>query len=121
MVSKRPGAALTTGPSCARSWEGSVRGSRVLAIVSISWARSVPELLGGDPGALGHRRHLGPDHVGIDRGLADPGAVATVAAGDDVLAANELGVAADALRDQLRMLDEIRFRFDHAGDQHLAG
>ncbi len=34
--------------------------------------------------------------------------------------ADQLGVAADALRDQLGMLDEIRFRFDHAGDQHLA-
>ena len=34
--------------------------------------------------------------------------------------ADQVGVAADALRDQFRMLDEIRFRFDHTGDQHLA-
>ena len=69
-----------------------------------------PELLAGDPRALGHRRELGPHHVGIDRGLADPGAVAAIAAGDHVLAADEFGVAADALRDQLRMLDEVRLR-----------
>ena len=35
-----------------------------------------------DARAFGHRRELGPDHVGIDRGLADPGAIAAVAAGD---------------------------------------
>ena len=76
---------------------------------------------GGNARAFGHRRHLGPDHIGIDRGLADPGTIAAIAAGDDILAADQLGVAADALRDQFGMLDEVRLRFDHAGDQHLAG
>jgi hypothetical protein len=60
------------------------------------------------------------DHPLLRDGLADPGAVAAIRAGDDVLAADKLGVAADALRDQFRMLDEIRFGFEHAGDQHLA-
>src|SRR5689334_4000847 len=101
MVSKRPGSALVAAPSgAARSWEGSVRGSTVLVMRSISWIRSVPELLGGDAGAFGHRCQLSPDHVGIDRGLADPGAIAAIAAGDDVLAADQPGIAADALCDQ---------------------
>src|SRR6187549_2318462 len=55
----------------------------------------VPELLGSNPRAFGHGRHLGPDHIGIDRGLADPGTVAAIAASDDVFTADELGVAAD--------------------------
>src|SRR5690606_7641897 len=81
---------------------------------------SLPELFRGEPGALGHRRELGPDDIRIDGGLADPGPVAAVAARDDVLAPDQLCVAADALGDQLGMLDEVRLRFEHAGDQHLA-
>src|SRR5712692_9864651 len=79
-----------------------------------------PELPRRNPRALRHRRQLRPHHVRIDRRLADPGAVAAVAAGDDVLAADEFRVAADPLRDELRMLDEIGLRLEHAWDQHLA-
>src|SRR5215472_6076673 len=43
-----------------------------------------------------------------------------ITAGDDVLTANESRVTADALRDQLGVLDEISLRFNHAGDQQLA-
>src|SRR5581483_11357850 len=82
---------------------------------------SRPELPGGAPRALGKRRELGPDDVGIDRRLADPGAVAAVASRDHILAPHELGVASDALRDQLGVLDEVRFGLNHPGYQHLAG
>ncbi len=61
----------------------------------------------GQPGAFGHRRQFRPHDVGIDRGLADPGAETAIAAGDDVVAADEVGVAGDALRDQLWVLDEV--------------
>ena len=73
-----------------------------------------------EPRALGHRRQLGPHDVGIDGRLADPGAEAAIAAGDDVVAADEVGVAGDALRDQLGVFDEIRFRLDDARDEGLA-
>src|SRR3569832_524962 len=79
-----------------------------------------PELLRRQPRAFRHRGELGKHHLRIDRGLSDPGAVAAIRSGNDVLAPDQLGVAADALRDQLRMLDEIRFGFEHAGDQYLA-
>ena len=46
-------------------------------------------------------------HVGIDRGLADPGAETAIAAGDDVVAADEVGIAGDALRNQFRVLDKV--------------
>jgi len=52
--------------------------------------------------------------------LADPGPVAAIGAGRDVLAADQTRVIGDALRDELGMLDEIRFRFEHARDQQLA-
>src|SRR5256885_2224842 len=40
-------------------------------------ARSlIPALLGGDPRAIDERLELGPDHVGIDCSLTDPGTVA---------------------------------------------
>ena len=41
---------------------------------------------------------------------------AAIAAGDHALAADDLGVADDALGDQLGMLDEVRRRIEHAGD-----
>src|SRR5712692_3757806 len=66
-----------------------------------------PELARVEPRALGHAGELGPDHGGIDRGLPAPGAVAAIAAGDDVLAADQLGVAGEALGDEFGMLDEI--------------
>src|SRR5262249_50942475 len=76
-------------------------------------------MLRRDARALGHGGELGPCHVRIDGGLADPSAVATVAAADHILAADQVGVAADAMRDQLGMLDEVRLGLDHAGDQRL--
>src|SRR5690606_18547058 len=45
---------------------------------------------------------------------------AAVAAGDDVLAASDRCEALDALRDDLRVLDEVRRGVDDAGDDHLA-
>src|SRR5216683_6966689 len=85
---------------------------------SVSPASTAPKLFRG-PSALGHRCQLGPHHVGIDRGLADPGAETAIAADDDVVAADEVGVAGDALCDQLRMLDEVRFRLDDPGNDCL--
>ena len=51
---------------------------------------------------------------------ADVDAEAAVDAGHDVVAADEVGVALDALRDELRVLDVVRLALDDAGDQHLA-
>ena len=70
--------------------------------------------------ALGHRGHLRPYDVGIDRGLTYPRAEAAVASGDHVFPADKVGVTADALRDELGMLDEVRFRFDDARNEQLA-
>jgi len=49
---------------------------------------SAPELFGRQPRAFGYRCQFGPHHVGIAHGLADPGAEAAIAAGDDVVAAD---------------------------------
>src|SRR4029450_1059334 len=78
-----------------------------------------PELPRRDARAFRHRRHLRPYDIRVDRGLSDPGAEAAIASRHHVLAPDELRVAADALRNQLRMLDEVRFRFDDADDQRL--
>src|SRR2546430_12336884 len=61
-----------------------------------------PKLTRGNARAFGHRRHFRPHDIRIDRGLPHPGAVTAVAAGHDVFAADELRVATDPLRDQLR-------------------
>src|SRR4051812_8928252 len=79
-----------------------------------------PEFARGEARALSEARKLCPDHTGIDGGLADPGAVATVASSNDVVAAHEPRIAADALGDQLWVLDKVGLRFDHAGDQYFA-
>src|SRR5262245_62462931 len=47
------------------------------------------------------------------------GAEAAVGAGDHSLASDHPGEALDALRHQLRMLDEMYAVRDHAGDQEL--
>src|SRR5204862_25772 len=81
---------------------------------------SPPEFPRGYARTFRHGGKLRPDHVGVHRGLSDPGAVAAVRAGKHVLAADQPRVAPDALRNELGMLNEVRFRFDHARDQHLA-
>src|SRR5205823_4063156 len=62
----------------------------------------------------------GPDEVGVDLGSENALGEAAVGAGDDVLAAEEVGEADDALLDELRVLDDIVRVADAAGDQDLA-
>src|SRR5262245_22021049 len=78
--------------------------------ITATWQMSSPELPGRDAGAFRHGGDLRPHHVGIDCRLPNPGAIAAVRARDHVLAADQARVAADALGDQLGMLDEVRFR-----------
>src|SRR5215831_188981 len=82
--------------------------------------RAAPEFARCDARAFGHRRHLRPDDVGIDGRLAYPGAESTITAAHHVLASDELRVAADPLRDELRMLDEVGLRLDDAWNQNLS-
>src|SRR5690348_5189003 len=77
---------------------------------------SAPELFGGEPCALLERLEFCPG----DLGVADAGTEAAVGAGHDVLAADELGVADETLRDELGVLYEVGAVADHAGDQHRA-
>src|SRR6478609_7210544 len=95
------------------------RGAPFVSIGAMT-ASLLPELARRDSRTFGQRGHFRPDDVGIDGGLAHPRAVAAIAAGHHVLAADEVSVAADPLRDQLRMLDEVRFRLDDTRNQHLA-
>src|SRR5215469_6834213 len=81
---------------------------------------SPPEFARREPGAFGEAGEFRPHDARIDRRLADPGAIAAITAGDDVLTADKPRITADALRDQLRVLDEIGLRFNHPGYQHLA-
>src|SRR5579863_3265090 len=78
--------------------------------VSADFRRSLP------PGfsrckasAFGERRELCPNDIGVDGGLADPRAVAAIRSRDHILASDAFGVAPDALRDQVRVLDEVGF------------
>src|ERR1700722_12105372 len=81
---------------------------------------SLPELPRGEPRPFRHRRQFGPDDIGIDRGLADPRAEAAIAAGNDVVAADQIGGAGGGLRDEVRTLAQIRLRLDDARDDGLA-
>ena len=49
----------------------------------------------------------------------DAAAEAAIGAGDDVLAADDRGVAQDAVGDQLRVLDEVGGMADDTRHQHL--
>src|SRR6516225_535321 len=66
-----------------------------------------PEPARGEARAFGQAGELRPYNARIDCSLAHPGTVAAIASGDDVLAADEAGIAADALRDKLGVLDKI--------------
>src|SRR5712672_2879333 len=74
-----------------------------------------PKLLRGEAGAFGEAAQFGPGEVGMD-----PAAEAAIGAGDDVLAADDLGIAQDAVGDELRVLDEVGSVADHTRHQHLA-
>src|SRR5665213_1672664 len=77
-----------------------------------------PQLLARDRRALAERVQFSPHNAVDDHRLgAYGGAEAAVDAGDQPLAVDHLGVAADALRDEPRMLDEIRGRVDDAGNE----
>src|SRR5207342_777071 len=61
-----------------------------------------------------------PHDLGVDLDAAGKGTEAAVGAGNDVFAADRLGVLHDTVGNQLRMLDEVRGGVDHAGDDGLA-
>src|ERR1051325_7763449 len=67
----------------------------------------------------GQRRELGTHDVGIDAAGADVDAEAAVDGGHQVVAADQMRIATDALRDELGMLDVVRLALDHAGNQDL--
>src|SRR5580692_12421701 len=66
------------------------------------------KLLRGEAGAFGEAAQFGPGEVGMD-----PAAEAAIGDGDDVLAAADLGIAQDAVGDELRVLDEVGGVADH--------
>src|SRR4051812_44466635 len=82
-------------------------------------ARSRPEFLRGDRSALRQGGELGPDHIRIDSPGAHVDAESAVHGGHEVVATDEVGVSADALRDELRMLDVVRLALDDARNQDL--
>src|SRR5262245_38228534 len=81
-----------------------------------------PELFRRDLRTFRHRLKLRPDHGGVYLGIKRRlGGKSAVAPAEHVLASDELGIAADSLSDQFRMLDDITAVSDDSGDQNLAG
>src|SRR5215469_2076084 len=79
---------------------------------------SAPQLFTGDPRPLGQRRQLCPDYRRCNS-IVDEGEGGEPAVGsrNDALAPYDIGIIADPLRDQPRMLDKIGRRVDDPGDQ----
>src|SRR5215831_16431644 len=75
-----------------------------------------PQLPAGDAGALRESTELRPGDRRYHSGRASEGCEAAVDASDDILAPHQVRVAYDALGNELRMLDEISRRIDHAWD-----
>src|SRR5262249_23703309 len=100
-------AKAATSPACT-SWEQRV-------------AASPPELLRSQAGALGRRLELGPYDRGVHlRVIGGLGGEAAVPPGDHVLPAHQLGVAHQALGDELGVFDDVARVRDHSGDEYLA-
>jgi hypothetical protein len=81
--------------------------------------RASPESLGGDCRALGHRAQLLERNVGIEFAVAGKGPEAAIAAGNDALAADDIGEAANALGDKIGVLDIVGGGVEHARHQDL--
>src|SRR5262249_11499411 len=81
---------------------------------------AAPELFGGEASAFGQGAELGEDKVGVDLGAEDALGEAAVGASDDVLAADQIGKAGDALAHELGVLDDVVRVADAAGDEDLA-
>ena len=111
-----------TGPGSERV-RGSMDNTEVFRVMVEALGlgpRRSPQLARRQAGPLAERGKLHPHDLGVDLDAAGKGAEAAVGAGDDVLAADHLGVLHDAVGDELRMLDEVRGGIDHAGDDGLA-
>src|SRR6516162_1581992 len=67
-------------------------------------------------GPFDKRAQLGPGKVGVD-----PAAEAAIRAGNDVLTADDCGVAQNAVGDERRVLDKVGSVADDARHQHFAG
>src|SRR5271166_3780035 len=82
---------------------GPTMAARVFSISVLS-----PQPLGRDRGALGERGELGPHHGGMYLGgERGPGGEPAVGAGDDVLPADQARILADAVGDELGVLDVV--------------
>src|SRR5262245_26952055 len=98
-----------------------ITGKLVCLLIESGPVGGLPELPRRAARAFGHAGELRPGDVRIDGRLADPRTEAAIGSSDDVLAADQTRVAADALGDQVRMLDEVGRRVEHARDENLAG
>src|SRR5262245_5325743 len=78
-----------------------------------------PEPFGRDRRALCHRAQFLERNVGVELAVAGESPEAAIAAGDHALAADDVGKAADALRDELGMLDVVGRGVEHARYQDL--
>src|SRR4030095_8240031 len=76
----------------------------------------LPKLPPGDRGPVRERLQLRPRELRVDA-AAEP----TVGAGNDRIASDEASEAADAIGDELGMLDDVGGVADDAGDEDLAG
>src|SRR5262249_39743138 len=72
-----------------------------------------------DARALDQRGELRPRNIRMHLIAGARGAEAAVGPGDDALAPDHVGETFDALRHQLRMLDQMHAVRDHAWDQEL--
>ena len=80
----------------------------------------LPKAGRGHGRALGQGFEFHPDDIAIHLQAPGEGAEAAIDTGDDVFAADDLGILDDAVGDKLGMFDEIGCRIDDAGNNHLA-
>src|SRR5881398_2856534 len=79
-----------------------------------------PEPLARQLRTISHRLELCPGNRGGDAVPIRTGAEAAIRARNDVLAAHDAGIVHDVVRHQLRMLNEVGLRINHASDQDHA-
>src|SRR5262249_18494890 len=108
---------LSSGRPKAARWLGARHDNR--GVGTFAHLRIPPQLLARDLRALGQGREFRPHDARVHLLRAGEARKAAIAAGDDALAAHHLRKPADALGNQLRMLDQDRRVADHPRNEAL--
>src|SRR5258707_585601 len=99
---------IAAAPSSRQTMARLTRVERPQTILTVrTCAALAPQFLARQPGAVGERLQFDPDDAGMNLAGRSEAREAAIGAGDDIVAPDRPGEAADPLGDQFGVLDDI--------------